>query len=146
MLSIKDIKNILSSFVSRNITTGRIIFGIRRTKLLTTLVHWIQDFYRVSSQPSITGLSQLTFKMQLEIALARAIVRKIVKNNVSTSADAANSGLLKLEKEQKQWEEKFINYTRSHISANGVPLSYVIRKNKDPDMDIEYPDFINKTI
>jgi hypothetical protein len=69
-----------------------------------------------------------------------------MKNNVSTSADAANPGPLKLEKEWKQWEEKFINYTRSHIGANGVPLSYVIRENKDPDMDTEYPDFINKTI
>ena len=69
-----------------------------------------------------------------------------MKNNVSTSADAANSGTLKLEKEWKQWEEKFINYTRLYISANGVLLSYVICENEDSDMDTEYLDFINKTI
>ena len=146
MLSIKDVENTASSFASRNVAAGRIIFGTRRTKFLTALVHWVQDFYRISAEPTIIGLSQNTFKAQLETTLARAIIRKNMKSSVSTSADAASPGPLKLEKDWKQWEEKFINYTRSHIGANGIPLSYVIRENEEPDRDCEYPDFINRTI
>ena len=41
---------------------------------------------------------------------------------------------------------KFVNYTRSHIGANGVPLSYVIRENEEPDINGERPDFINRTV
>ena len=49
ILSIKEIENTSSSFASKNIIARRIIFGTRRTKLLAALVHWVQDFYRVSS-------------------------------------------------------------------------------------------------
>ena len=46
----------------------------------------------------------------------------------------------------KKWEEKFVNYSRTHIRANCVPLSYVIRKNEEPYINGEHPDFINKTV
>ena len=39
-----------------------------------------------------------------------------------------------------------MNYCRSQIGANGVPLSYIIRENDDPATDKEYDDFITKTI
>ena len=50
------------------------------------------------------------------------------------------------EKQWKRWDEKFVNYVRSHIGANSVPLSYVIRENDEPDINGEHPDFINKTV
>jgi hypothetical protein len=64
------------------------------------------------------------------------------------NSDAANPGALKLEKDWKQWKKKFINYTGSFISANGIPLSYVIRENDEPANlnSYEYPDFITKTV
>ena len=33
-----------------------------------------------------------------------------------------------------------------HIGANGVPLSYMIRENEEPDINSEHPDFINKRV
>ena len=41
---------------------------------------------------------------------------------------------------------KFVNYTRTHIGAMGVPLSYVIREYDDPETDETYTDFITQTI
>ena len=32
------------------------------------------------------------------------------------------------------------------MGANGIPLSYVIRENEDPDTDGDHPDFVSKTI
>ena len=60
--------------------------------------------------------------------------------------DAASLGPLENEKQWKHWEEKFVNYARSHIGANGVPLPYMIRENEEPDINGEHPDFINKTV
>lgn len=147
MLSEKDIATMSSGFASRTAGAGRIIFGTRKTKLLKAAIHWVQDFYRISATPSVVGLSENTFKAELDTALARASIRDNMSKNTSTNSDAANPGALKSEKEWKQWEEKFVNYTSSFIGANGVPLSYVIRDNDVPDNpNDEYPDFITKTV
>ena len=60
-------------------------------------------------------------------------------NQAMRSEDAASTGPLENEKQWKHWEEKFVNYTRYHIEANGVPLSYVIRENEDLDINSEHP-------
>ena len=147
MLSEKDITTMSSSFSNRTANNGRIIFGTKRTKLLKATIHWVQDFFRISSTPSVVGLSELTFKAELDTSLARASIRENMSKNTSCNSDAANPGALKSEKDWKQWEEKFTNYTGSYIGANGIPLSYVIRENDAPaDLNDEYPDFITKTV
>lgn len=145
VLTEKDVTTMSSDFGGRQ-ARERIHFGTRRTKSIKGLVHWVQDFYRVSELPSIVGLNEITFKQQLERALARADIRSSLKNQASTAADAATPGALKSEKQWKEWEEKFINYARSQLGSNGIPLSYVIRENEQPDTDAVHPDFVNKTI
>lgn len=147
LLSVKDIDSMASAFANRTQQAGRIIFGTRRTKLLKAFSHWVDDFYRVSSVPSIVGLSEVSFKFQLHRALARDEVRKNLKSQTKTTADAASPGPLKNEREWKQWEEKFTNYCASHLGANGIPLSYVIRKDDEPAANPDdYPEFIHRTV
>ena len=146
MLSDKDIDGMATSFATRTANNGRIIFGTNRTKYVKATVHWVQDFYRVSEEPSIIGLNERTFKMQLQRALTRALIRKNLSDQTSSAADVSSPGPLEKESQWKEWEEKFANYTRAHIGASGVPLSYVIRENEDPDLEGEHPDFITKTI
>ena len=69
-----------------------------------------------------------------------------MENQKKSSADAASPGPLENEKQWKRWDEKFVNYVRSHIGANSVPLSYVIRDNEEIDINGEHLDFINKTV
>ena len=146
MLSEKDASTMEKSFSSRTNADGRLIFGTTRTKYIKAVIHWIQDFYRVSDVPSIIGLSEITFKTQLQRALTRSMIRKNLKDQVSSTADAATPGPLLKENQWKEWEEKFINYAKAHIGAAGVPLSYVIRDNQEPDVDSEHSDFISRTI
>ena len=146
VLTEKDISTMASSFSGRTATTGRFHFGTRRTKNLKALTHWVQDFSRVSQQPTVKGLNKVVFLSELERALARAEVRKSMKENTSTAASEASPGPLKSEREWKQWEEKFVNFLRLHVGANGVPLSYVIRENENPDHGMVHPDFVNQTI
>ena len=135
-----------SDYGGRTQNNGRIHFGVRRTKHIKGLVHWINDFDRVSGAPTIVGLNETSFKQELDRALARDAIRKSLRSQTSTTADAASPGPLKSEKLWKEWEEKFINYTRTHLGVNGVPLAYVIRENENPDNDRTFPDFITRTI
>ena len=150
MLSVTDITSMTIDWSSRSPATQRISFGTRRTKLMKALTHWMHDFYRISLNPIITDDTEATFKSQLLRALARADIRKNFKDNTSTAANAADPGPLKLEREWKQWEEKFTNYAGAHLGAYGIPLSYVIRENDDPNPNglslLQYPDFMTMTV
>ena len=146
LFSEKDISNMASDWSSRQASNGKIIFGTRRTKLVKAFTHWVQDFYRISREPSVDGLNEASFLAMLNRALARSEIRKNIKDQNKTAAEAASPGPLKSEREFKNWEEKFINYASAHLGANGIPLSYVIRENEDPPENEEYTDFVSMTI
>ena len=141
-----DVDAMVKDLTSRSAQQGRIIVGIRRTKLLKGFAHWVQDFFRVSSTPDVVGLNTDTFRAALNVALTRREVRVNLLKQLKTAAEAASPGPLESERKWKTWEEKFENYCRAHIGAAGVPLSYVIRENDAPDVDATYPDFLSKTI
>jgi hypothetical protein len=143
-LSNEDIEAQAKSFAARR--TGKIIFGTNRSKFLKALAHWVQDFHRVSGTPSIEGLSEGTFTEQLRRAQTRNKIRKALKSNDVPSE--SSPGPLEKESKWKEWEEKFVNYLRLHLGANGVPLSYVIRANDDPDTEDIWTqtDFIRETV
>ena len=60
-----------NDFSSRTNANDKMYFGTTRTKRIEALIHWIQNFYRVSKVPSVVGLSQVLFRDKLERALAR---------------------------------------------------------------------------
>ena len=74
----KDIKNLSMSFAGRAATSGRIVFGVRRSKKLKSMMHWVQDFYRMSSTPTIDSLNEATFTDALTKASARVDVRELM--------------------------------------------------------------------
>lgn len=148
MLSLteKDCQAIATDWAGRTANLGRFHVGLKRLKYLQALVHWTQDFRRISETPTIVGLNASTFKTQLSRALDRATIRKSLKDQASNTSTAASPGPLENERMWKSWEEKFVNYCKSQIGANGIPLSYVIREDDEPDTSGKYGDFITKTI
>ena len=146
VLTEKYITNMSSGFASQTQADGRILFGMRRMKLLKALIHWNKDFFCVSQLPSIVGLTKNIFIYQLERALARADIYKALQDQTSTAAMAVNPGLLKSKKEWEQWEEKFTNYAAAHMGVGGVPLSYVICKADLPEPNAVYPTFVTRMI
>ena len=143
MLNETDIEMMAKEYASRS--RGRISWGGRKLKLMKGLMHWTQDFYRASRTPSITGLTKNTFRAALNTALRRDEIRYNMRKQMKTAAEAASPGPLESERKWKSWEEKFTNYCRAHIGAFGVPLSYVIRENDEPE-DGDFPDFVGETI
>ena len=145
MLSSDDIDAMAKTFMGRAANSNsRIIFGTNRTKWLKALIHWTQDFYRVSDVPTIVDLDEITFKAALRTAESRSKIRTTLKEN-KIPVDAS-PGLLEREAKWKEWEEQFVNYLRLHLGSSGVPLSYVIRENEAPDTTTVFTEFINKTV
>ena len=144
MLTTEDIDTMEKCFRSRTASKGKIIFGTNRTKDLKALTYWTQDFHRISKVPTVIGSNGSQFLADLRRDEIRDKIRKTLKE--SDVPSVANPGPLTKESKWKEWEEKFINYLRLHLGANGVPLSYVIRKNDEPDVDTVITDYISETI
>lgn len=144
VLSEDDIKGLASDFNSRTVADRRIIFALKQTKFLKGLAHFIQGFYQISNIPSILGLNKEGFLAKLDTAIQRDVVRSTMICNSKIVAEAANPGKLDLENKWKQWEERFNNYLSVQLGTNGIPLSYIIRKNDDPDPDTPDLNFILK--
>ena len=92
MLIEKYISTMASNFNSRTQANGRIKFCTRRIKYIKTFTHWVQDFYRISSLPSIVRFFEVTFKTQLDREYTREDIRKSMENKTKTLADEALSG------------------------------------------------------
>ena len=65
LLTLKDISNMASEFMSRTPAAQRITFGTTRTKVLVAFTHWVEDFCRCSLKPTIFGINGLEFRDQL---------------------------------------------------------------------------------
>ncbi len=147
LFDISDVDAMSKDYASRaSAATGKMHWGARKLKLMKGFVHWIQDFYRISSTPDIEGLDAFTFRTALDVALRREDIRSNLKKQSKTAADAASPGPLESERKWKTWEEKFVNYCKAHIGAFGIPLSYVIREDDAPSTAATFPDFVTQTI
>ena len=74
------------SFQKRTIA-NRINFGMRHTKWLIAMMHWVQDFYRCSKQPTIDDfVTAKVFKQALSTAAQRASLRKVDTDQVDSVA------------------------------------------------------------
>ena len=101
----KDIRDLADSYGRRTAGDGRFIFGIRRTRYLLGMIHWVQDFSRIGEIPSLDGFEDDAdaFRNALETASDRADVRKIEKDQSDTVSKAADPGKFKDERKWPEW-------------------------------------------
>ena len=137
-LSEKDVTSLAKGFAERTDEMGKIIFGLRRTNLLKATVHWVQDFRRITKTPSLDGIPNMnTFKDVIERARQRAQIRKHNSEESDALSKASNPGKLKRQKEWLVWSRGLNNYLSTILGQDGVPLSYVIREDDEPDREGE---------
>ena len=143
----KDIRDMADSFQKRTIA-HRINFGMRRTKWLIAMMHWVQDFYRCSKQPTIDDfVTANDFKQALSTATQRASLRKVDTDQVDMISKAADPGKLKSERKRPEWYPAFVNYLSMIPRVYGVPLSYVVHENQAPDHTRDFEgDFTEEII
>jgi hypothetical protein len=143
----KDIRDLADSYTRRTVADGRTIFGLKRTRYLIGLIHWVQDFARVGETPSLDGIEDAAqFRAVLDIASYRADVRKVEKDQSDTVSKAADPGKFKNERKWPKWEPAFVNYLSTLPGVNGVPLSYVVREKEMPEPGAEYGSFNEQAV
>ena len=73
MFTEKYISNLSTDFARRTQDNGKIHIGMRRTKRMKALLHWVQGFYRISGDPTIVNMNEVIFIEQLETAMYRKL-------------------------------------------------------------------------
>ena len=143
----KDSRDMANSFQKRTIANW-INFGMRRTTWLIAMIHWEQDFYHCSKQPTIDNfVTAKNFKQALSTAAQRASHRKVDTDQVDTISKAADLGKLKDERKWPEWYPALVNYLSAIPGVYGVPLSYVVRENQAPDHTRDFDgDFTEEII
>ena len=75
-LAKKVILDLEYSYSKRTAADGRLIFGLQKTKRLKSMIHWVQDFARVSETPNIDKLYEASFRAALGVAAQRSTIQK----------------------------------------------------------------------
>ena len=143
----KDIWDMADSFQKRTIANC-INFGMRCTKWLLAMMHWVQDFSHCSRQPTIDDFIMANdFKQALSTTAQRTSLRKVDMDQVDTISKAADPGKLKDERKWPEWYPTFVNYLSTIPGVYGVPLSYVAQDNEAPDHACDFAgDFTEEII
>ena len=130
-MSMSEIDSLASSFAKR---TGaqKIVFGLKRTQKLKSLIHWVQDFHRCGREVKFEGLTRDSFLKALATAAERQTVRKAHAEKADTLSRESSPGKLDSEKNWPIWISALENYLSTLQGADGVPLSYVIREEAEP--------------
>ena len=79
------------------------------------MLHWVNDFYRTSSTPTIAGLNQADFLAAIAVVGERSDVRRQLKDQSVAKANVASPGPLMSENKWTDWEPKFANYLSTII-------------------------------
>ena len=137
-LSQKDIEALAKGFASKP-TPGKINFGLRRTNNLKATVNWARDFRRCSRSIALdpTVIDAPMFLDLIKRARLRAEIRRHNAEESDKQSKTADPGKLKKQKEWISWSRGLSNYLSTIQGHDGVPLSYVIRKNELPDYSLE---------
>jgi hypothetical protein len=130
----KDVSSLADGFSSRTVATGKIIFGLRRTKLLKAAVNWIQDFGRISREPTLEDIEDVNeFRQEIEEARMRAKMRKQRLDQSDKTSTVTSPGKLKSMKDWPVWIHNLYNYLSTIPGHNGTPLCYLLRESDAPD-------------
>ena len=130
-------------YEKRTQAQGRIPFGLRHIKLLTGVMHWVQDqdcCYRNASTGNIADANE--FREIIDISIQRTALQKVEDNQVEMISKAVDTGNFKDEKKWTDWEPAFMNYLSRTPGSYHVPLSYVVREQEDPDHDRDFEETI----
>ena len=98
------------------------------------MMHWCQDHQRCSKELDIANFTNAdAFKEALQVSAQRALLRKNDSDQVDTISKAADPGKFKDEKKWPYWEPAFVNYLSTIPGVKGIPLSYVVCANENPE-------------
>ena len=140
-LSEKKIRD-MSSALGKRDGDEQLIIGTMRLESLIGLMHWVQDHRRIGKEVNWENFNP----EDIDTAIERANDRQSFKDNSELMIKNIDCGKLKSAKEWNDWEESFKNLLSVMPSADGFPLSYVIREDAVPNDDETFDDFMDECV
>ena len=141
----EDVREMCSSYAKRQ--DGP--FPIRLTPIqkqrITSLVLWVQDQARIDQPMEFEdGTSAQELRQLLSEALERERRRKVQKKEGQSYLDSEFNTKLRTAAQWEKWNEELESTLCQVIGVRGVPLSYVIRTQDQPeyDEDLEYDEVV----
>ena len=128
----KHMQSLADGFARRTVADGRLIVGVYRTKRLTELIQWVSDFKIVGKKITIAGLNKASFREAILFAAGRAANRQAQKA-AEKSSDDSTPGKLKDDRKWNMHTTEFHDMLQARLGVSGVPLSYIILENYDPE-------------
>ena len=133
-----DIVKLSQVFSDRTVAAGKISFGLRRTNLLKSNIHWYQDLRSISRTLSLVGTNNAEmFCTAIEASRQRSRISNHGLGESSGLSKAIDPSKLKRHKDWIVCSRALINYMLTILVQDGVPLSYVIRESEAPDYTLE---------
>ena len=141
MTHVPDIDSVLRlrsesiTSLEKNLNGGANPFVMQswRTTLLRGLMHWAQDNERCNRNPM---MAHVLTRPMLQAAIERDEARKrMVARQAAISADTAPAVFV-AGNDFYRWAETMFNHLNTIIGVRGIPLSYVIRANENPQFDM----------
>jgi hypothetical protein len=129
---------VVEEFAKGSVAQGRIAFELSCIKKLTGFMHWVQDCFCTNDDPN----DMIFNEEALAEAQSRALICKSNINLVNTNTKAADPGKFRDERKWPEWNKAFTNYLSVIPGFSGIPLSYVICDDEEPDEDGMYLSFI----
>ena len=139
-VTITNIRDMAESFAKHS-QAQCFIFGMQQIKWLLHLMHWVQDQDRCSCPPTAADVvDDDALKEVLNVSIRRdsAALSKVDNDQVETISKVADSGKFKDECKWADWEPAFTNYLSTIPGVYGIPLSYVICENNDPQHNQDF--------
>jgi hypothetical protein len=103
----------------------------------------VQDCFRTNNEDP----NDMIFnKEALSEAQSCALIQKSDIDLVDTNTKAADPGKFRDERKWPKWNKAFTNYLSVIPGVSGIPLSYVIRDDEEPDEDGMYLSFNERMI
>jgi hypothetical protein len=137
----KSLRDTLDAFEKRPVNQ-RVMFGMARANRMVGLMYHVQDCDRIAVPYDHEEINEQVLDGAIEFANAR----KSISDHEKTHADTASPGQLKDEKNWVPWHNQLEVFLSGLLGVNGIPLSYVIRKHEEPDLDNEFDNFIDMQV
>jgi hypothetical protein len=134
----KDLCDTLSEYEKKPVAQ-RVSFSTACVNKMIGLMHYVQDCNHIGMDYDI---EDITPEGLVEHS-SRATVRKSISDHKKTHAETPSLGQLKDEKNWVPWHNQLKVFLGGLLGVTGVPLSYMIRKQEEPDFETEFDSFLD---
>ena len=127
--TMEEVVDLLKSYKDLTVANGRIVLQPHVNKRIKAFVQWARDELRMGKDPSDTLFPVADTNMYLK----HYSDHKKFIDNASATQKATEPQLFSKNIIWDDWNQTFQHYVGNIPGHNGVPLTYVIRENPNPD-------------